>query len=661
MNISLRLIKRASVAFAHDMVMVGISFVAALYLRLGNSLFVWDWTAFWIAGGLLLLVAAPVLWFSGLYRGIWRYASLDDMINIARAGTLILLLFLPVMFLINRLDAIPRSTLLINWFVLLALLAGPRVLYRLFKDRHAGHVLERRRTTLGPTPVLLVGAGDDTETFIRDLSRRRNAGYTVVGIIDEKGNRTGRQIRNIRVMGDLSALPSVVERLQARGLKPQRMIVTKRRLAAPIMNELLDLAEAHGMTLARLPELTEFQRGGDSPIQLRPVDIEDLLGRPQAVLDRDAMRAMIAGRQVLVTGAGGTIGSELTRQIAALGPASLTLVDNAEFNLYEIDRQIGDLHPGLPRHALLADVRDRVRLDHVFKAHTPQIVFHAAALKHVPLVEANPTQGAATNVVGGRNVAELCIEHRVAAMVQISTDKAVNPVSVMGATKRLAEAYCQALDIAGAAAEGAKRAPRFVTVRFGNVLGSSGSVVPLFQKQLAAGGPLTVTHPDAVRYFMTVREAVELVLQASVLGTASDDAPAGRIMVLDMGEPIRILDLARRMAQLAGLRPDHDIEIKITGLRPGERLAEDLFHEMESLDPTENAAIRVARPRAADRALLARAIDDLERLVAADDDAGALALLKRTVPEFQHATAAPPLPAGTATTPASTDLGQTGA
>ena len=332
---------------------------------------------------------------------------------------------------------------------------------------------------------------------------------------------------------------------------------------------------------------------------------------------------------------------KLTRQIAALAPSQLTLVDASEFNLYEIDRQLGERVPDLPRRVVLANICDRARLDRVFADSAPALVFHAAALKHVPLVEANPTQAATTNVIGTRTVADLCQRHKVSAMVQISTDKAVNPVSVMGATKRLAEAYCQALDITGAAADGTHRT-RYVTVRFGNVLGSSGSVVPLFEKQLAAGGPLTVTHPEAVRYFMTVREAVELVLQASVVGTADQRAQPGSILVLDMGQPIRILDLARRMAQLAGLRPDHDIEIKITGLRPGERLAEDLFHQMEPLAPTLHDSIRMATPRAADHALLTRTIDELAVLVGNDDRDGVLRLVRRSVPEYQPATIAHP-------------------
>jgi O-antigen biosynthesis protein WbqV len=371
---------------------------------------------------------------------------------------------------------------------------------------------------------------------------------------------------------------------------------------------------------------------------VQPIDVEDLLGRPQAVLDRPAMQHLVGGRRVLVTGAGGTIGSELVRQLAAFGPARLTLVDNSEFNLYTIDQELGRDRPDLSREVRLADVRDRGHIGAVIAGAEPELVFHAAALKHVHLVEENAGEGVLTNVVGSRNVADLCREYGVEAMVQVSTDKAVNPTGVMGATKRAAEAYCQALDIAGA--DDGDRRTRYVTVRFGNVLGSTGSVVPLFQQQIARGGPLTVTHRDVSRYFMTTREAVELILQASVLGTR-DGAASGRIFVLDMGTPVKIVDLAEKMIRLAGKRPYKDIDITFTGLRPGEKLHEELFHYGEATTPTDNAAIRLAAPRIADHQVLARAIDELTRTAGAGDDARCRDILRRIVPEYMPADAPP--------------------
>ncbi len=402
-------------------------------------------------------------------------------------------------------------------------------------------------------------------------------------------------------------------------------------IAGATIRKLVDTADGLGMTVARMPRLVEFRDGAAEQLDIRPVAIEDLLGRPQTVLDRDAMRRLIAGRRILVTGAGGTIGSELVTQICGLDPAQITLLDSGEFNLYRIDLEVADAHPDLPRSAVLADVRDRVRLDRIMREARPELVFHAAALKHVPMVELNPFEGVLTNAVGTRNLADACRGAGVAAMVQISTDKAVNPTSVMGASKRIAESYCQALDIGER--DGSARATRFITVRFGNVLGSTGSVVPLFQRQLAAGGPLTVTHPEVMRYFMTVREAVELVLQASVLGSHGE--AAGKLFVLDMGEPVRIIDLARQMIRLAGKRPNIDIEIKVTGLRPGEKLFEEIFHGAEPLLPTACKGILLAAPRAGDAATLGAAIDELAAICARGDHAALQGQLRRLVPEYQ--------------------------
>ncbi|HEX9701456.1 MAG TPA: polysaccharide biosynthesis protein, partial [Rhodospirillales bacterium] len=360
--------------------------------------------------------------------------------------------------------------------------------------------------------------------------------------------------------------------------------------------------------------------------------VEDLLGRPQAVLDRAAMSRLIGGRRVLVTGAGGSIGAELVRQISDFRPAEIWLLDHAEHALYAADRETGETHPDLPRRAFIADIRDRERLAGVFRAFRPELVFHAAALKHVPLVEENVIEGATTNVLGTVNVADLAIKGGVAAMVMISTDKAVNPTSVMGATKRIAESYCQALDIGGEA-----RGTRFVTVRFGNVLGSAGSVVPLFQRQLAQGGPLTVTHPDMTRYFMTIREAVELVLQASALGAGGGDVGRdGRIMVLDMGEPIRIMDLAEQMIRLAGLKPGRDVKIEIIGPRPGEKLTEEVFHGAEAPAPTGSPGLLLAAPRPGNLAELTPAISELAEACRRDDPERVLALIGKLVPEYHR-------------------------
>jgi FlaA1/EpsC-like NDP-sugar epimerase len=635
--------RRAVFAFLHDVAMAGLSFAFALYLRLGDDFWAREKRLTILYGVSFTAIAAVIFLVTGLYRGIWRYASLPDLFNIARAATLTELVFLPVMFLFTRLDTLPRSFLLIDWLVLIALLGGPRLGYRLFKDRGLDHLVERGRAT--SVPVLLISTKEGADTFIRETVRDPNAVYRVIGMLSDTPSRVGRQIYGVPVLGTIDALETVVATLDRRGRRPQKLVITAQGLTGAEVRLLLDRADALAIPLARLPRLTEFQEtrvdASRTPLDLaEPIALEDLLGRPQAVLDREAMARLIGGRRVLVTGAGGTIGSELARQIAALAPARLILVDNSEYLLYTIDGALRERWPELAIQPLLADVRDRCRIDAVFAAEQPQIVFHAAALKHVPMVEANPIEGVLTNVIGSRNVAEAARSCGAALGVMISTDKAVDPASVMGATKRLAEALCQALDLdeARRAAPGARPGTRFVTVRFGNVLGSTGSVVPLFARQLAAGGPLTVTHPEVSRFFMTVREAVELVLEASATAPEAQGdggAARGKIFVLDMGEPVRIVDLARQMIRLAGLRPERDIRISYIGLRPGEKLHEALFHAAESPVPTRNPALRLASPRTADYAVLARSIDEIEEHARAGREARVLDLLHRMVPEYR--------------------------
>ena len=623
---------QAFVAFAHDVVMAAVSFVVALYLRLGGSGNFVEYAERLLPTSLPLFVASCAVVFAamGLYRGVWRYASLNDVTAIVKATAIALLIYLPLQFLLTRLEDLPRSQLVINWLVLVALLTGPRVAYRILRDRRLDYVLKRDRGR--SIPVLLYGAGDDAELFIRALARQPTTPYEAVGIVSRKGSRVGRRIHGLDVYGTDDQLAEVVARLDRRGRRPRRLIVTVPDIDGERLSALFERADALGMTVARVPRATDFREGPSEGLELRPIAIEDLLGRPQTVLDRPAMQALCAGKRVLVTGAGGTIGSELVRQVSDFGPARLALLDSSEFALYEIDQELARRHAALPRAALLADVRDARRFNTVLAAERAEIVFHAAALKHVPMVEAHPDEGVLTNAIGTRIVADACVKHGVGAMVVISTDKAVNPSSVMGASKRLAEQYCQALDLAEA--KKPRAGTHFVIVRFGNVLGSTGSVVPLFQKQLAEGGPLTVTHPEVDRYFMTVREAVELVLMASAAG-AGDRRFSGKVFVLDMGAPVKIVELARQMIRLAGKTPERDIKIAFTGLRPGEKLREELLHAQEDLVPTGTKAILLASPRTSDLKLLARAFDDLERHARAGATPDSLALLQHLVPEYR--------------------------
>lgn len=634
MKVKSHKLPRTLSALVHDVFMAALSFVLALGLRLGDQALTHLTERLISAWILFVLVCGIVFWVTGLYRGIWRYASMNDLAAIVKAVTIALLIYLPIAFLTTRVADIPRSSIIINWFVLIFLLGAPRMAYRVFKDRGMRHLLERSRHLR--VPVLVVGTGDAAEVFIREMARDRDGAYEVMGVVDDRGTRVGRNIHDVAVLGHLNELERIVEHAAERGSRRPRRLILAKSLEREAMQSLLSLAEELDLHIDRMPRLTDFRSRADGSaaggIEVRPIAIEDLLGRSQAKLDRAAMRQLISERRIMITGAGGSIGSELVRQIAAFGPSRLILFDNAEYLLYEIDMEISERYPEMTQRAILGDVRDASRLNQVMAEERPELVFHAAALKHVPMVEANPIEGVLTNVVGTRNTADACRRHGVDAMVLISTDKAINPPNVMGATKRLAESYCQALDIADRDTAGT----RFITVRFGNVLGSTGSVVPLFTRQLESGGPLTVTHPEMTRYFMTIREAVELVLQASVLGASAPGNEAGKIYVLDMGDPIKIDDLARQMIRLGGLRPEKDVKIVYTGLRPGEKLYEELFHEHEPLIETSHPSLHLASPRTTNLELLSRSLDDLAAAATARDRDIVSQHLQRLVPEYRR-------------------------
>ena len=597
---------------------------------------------FWMipaGAGALLLAGLPFR----LSLQYWRFAGLGDLPAVAASSALGAVLFAIIASLAGGASTNPAFPL-IHALTLLTLLSAPRVGYRQMLAQTASRTDGRDTTS-----VLLLGEGEDADLFLRALAQDRHTSLQVEGLLALSPRQVGRRIQGYTIRGTLADLGSVLERLRAEARLPGTLVIVTPELAGGRLAGAVEEAERLGLQVRRAPRPTaldpalapERARERNRPLELKPVAIEDLLNRPQVPLDRDGMARLIQGRRVVVTGAGGTIGSELARQVAAFGPSDLVLLDNGEYALWQIDLELAERHPGVPRQAVLADIRDEARIRTLFEVFRPELVFHAAALKHVPMVEANPLEGLMTNVAGTRHVADAARAAGALAMVLISTDKAVNPSSVMGASKRLAEMYCQGLDLQarGAGGRGPGRPMRCVTVRFGNVLGSTGSVVPLFQRQLARGGPLTVTHPDMRRYFMTVREAVSLVLQASVLGVGDTALPSGMdggIFVLDMGEPVKIVDLARQIIRLAGLHPDRDVEIRFTGLRPGEKLYEELFHGKEPPSPTGHPGLLMAMPRTADPAIVGRAIDEISAACRSGQARQALILLGRLVPEFEH-------------------------
>ena len=579
-------------------------------------------------GALTLLLAGIPFRLSLQY---WRFAALGDLLTVAGSAALGAILFTGATTIVG-LDQPNPAFPVIHALTLLLALGAPRVIYRWRRGRPAA-----KSPHLDAASILLVGSIEDADLFLRALAQDRRKAFRVEGLLASSDRQTGRRIQGHRILGSLNDAAAVLDQLRAEDRLPGTLVFVTPELSGARLALVVAQADRFGLQVRQAPRPTALaDPDRPRPVELRPVVIEDLLNRPQVPVDRDGMARLIQGRRVVVTGAGGTIGSELARQVAAFGPRTLILLDNGEYALWQIDLELAETNPQVHRRAVIADVRDEARIRAVFEECRPELVFHAAALKHVPMVEANPLEGLATNAAGTRHVADAARAVGAMAMVLISTDKAVNPTSVMGASKRLAEMYCQGLDIA---ARSSHQGMRCITVRFGNVLGSTGSVVPLFQRQLARGGPLTVTHPDMQRYFMTVREAVGLVLQASILGVNGVVLPSGEdggIFVLDMGDPVKIVDLARQIIRLAGLQPEHDIEIRFTGLRPGEKLFEELFHGKEPPVPTGYAGLLMASPRTADPAIVARAIEEISSACRGGQVKLALMLLGRLIPEFEH-------------------------
>ncbi len=634
MSLSSTQLKR-TLAAIHDIAMAALAFLLAMLMRYGFD-YIPPLDQLAAPTAIFAGTAAVVFHAFGLGRGIWRFASLTDLRAIVMATTVTVFAFLLAMFLINRLTFVPRSVPAIAWFVLIVLLAGPRLAYRVVRDGGLAGLatLLTGRTGDKRARLLIVGTALEADQVIRRFGLEGGERYHVVGIVDAKGKTKGRRVRGAPLLGSLSSLEEILDDLTRQNALPNAFVVAAPRESRESLQAIAAIAAPRGISITRIAE-TPHLLGGQA--SLEAITLDDLLGRAPVKLELTRIRELVEGRTVVVTGAGGSIGSEIARQVAGYGPKRLILLENSEFNLYRIDGEIAEAAPAVERAAVLADVRDRDSLFRLMAREKPDIVFHAAALKHVPLVEANVAEGVMTNVVGTRNLADAAVEAGVRAVVMISTDKAIRPTSVMGATKRVAEIHCQALDVDPGLT-------RFITVRFGNVLGSTGSVVPLFERQIRAGGPVTVTHPEMRRYFMTIREATELVLQAAAHGLAKS-ADRGRIFVLDMGEPVRIVDLARTMIALAGRRPDIDIPIRFTGLRPGEKLFEELFDRDEATEATEAEGVFVASPRLTDRAAITRAIAELEQAALAGDEAGARRLIKRIVPEMMLSEAPAAAPA----------------
>ncbi len=598
---------RLAIVF-HDLFMVwlawGVAHLGRYFMAPGQLPFSW----FSAESVIVLVLQGLVFWGTGLYRGLWRFASLPDLANIIKASVLGTLVIALALVLYNRIESVPRTVFFLYPLILTVLLGGPRILYRLWKDNGLGLQQGSRKR------VLILGAGRSADMLVREI--RRDNQFEVVGFLDDNPRLHGARMHGIRVLGDMSRLPELVRKLAI-----EQVLIAIPSATDQQMQRMVALCERAGIPFLTLPKLGELVAGAQPVTHLKEVAIEDLLGRECVQLDWDRIAEDLSGQCILVTGGGGSIGSELCRQLARISPGRLVILEHSEHNLYEVERRLRGEFPDLLLDVYLGDVCDHRTCEHVFRKHLPEVVFHAAAYKHVPLLENQVRDAVFNNVLGTRNVADAADRYGTGTFVLISTDKAVNPTNVMGATKRLAEKYCQLLD--------QRSGTRFITVRFGNVLNSAGSVVPLFQEQIRRGGPVTVTHPEVTRYFMTIPEAAQLIMQAAVQGEG------GEIFVLDMGEPVRIQYLAEQMIRLAGKRPGKDIEIVYTGLRPGEKLYEELFHESESCKPTRHNKILLARSRPVDPALFQEPYARLRRAVLEYDTDTVRAVLCQMVPEFQ--------------------------
>lgn len=618
---------RDLVVLALDVLVAVAALHAALWLRTGGvqpPATMYD--SIWGITPLVAVLAACAHIVFGMRHMSWRYTSVYDLKVIVKFTGVVVIGMIAMLATYDLGEWRPRSVPVIYAILTIGGLMATRLARRLVSEFMQGSIFPPKAgASTGEDGgfTLFAGKGSRVELMLRANERNQIPTGRPLGILLNDSLMPLMKIRGVPVLGTPDDLSRIVEEQAAAGKQITRLVFaeTPERLREAPFLQLVVKAESMGLTIFCLPDLEAYLK--DTPQAegevvegqaLRKIRLSDLLGRPQNEMDCEIVGQSIRGRKVLVTGAGGTIGRELVRQIASFGPAQLVMLENSEFGLYDVDAEMKADFPEIPRAAVLCCIRQRGQVMEAFKQYQPELVFHAAALKHVPIVEAHPSAGVQTNIIGTRNVADAAKKFGVKTMVQVSTDKAVNPVGMMGATKRLGEAYCQALDLEGNDAEDSAR---FLTVRFGNVLGSSGSLIPLFEKQLQAGGPLTVTHPEITRFFMTVQEAVSLVLQASA---RSAGVERGRIFVLDMGEPIKVLDIAKRMIRLSGKVPDKDVKIKFVGLRPGEKLYEELFNDHEQQMPSVLDGIFEAEPEALSTKVLNDTFDRLDVLAEHADD-----------------------------------------
>lgn len=577
-----------------DLALTVVSVLGSFALRLDVSELPYYFPAALVMSATALLVKIPVYFFFGLYRRLWVYASTNELRLITFAVTSASVLTSGVMLLLIGLDLVkpgmPRSALGIDWLISLILIGGSRFVLRILAEQSSAQMNAKTRH------ALILGAGDAGALVVRELQKTSQLNLIPVGFLDDDLSKQNHNIYGVSVIGTIDQLEKTLDSKQV-----DEVIIAIPSAPGRIIRLVNEVCRKRGITSRIIPGFYELLGGKVSVNRLREVDITDLLRREPAKIDDGLIGATLGGKRILITGAGGSIGSELCRQVARWNPTELVLLGHGENSIFEALQELKNDFPALNLQAVIADVRDLNRIEKIFNKHKPQVIFHAAAHKHVPLMEANVEEAVTNNVLGTKNIVEAAVRHRVERLVLISTDKAVRPASVMGATKRLAE-----LTVLDAAQR--ENLP-YSVVRFGNVLGSRGSVVRTFKNQIARGGPITITHPDMHRYFMIIPEAVQLVLQAASMGTG------GEVFMLNMGEQVRILDLAEDLIRLSGLEPYRDIDIQISGIRPGEKLREDLLEDGVDFERTQHSEIfRMSKEEHVDGAALAQTLDQLADL-----------------------------------------------
>ena len=562
--------KKVILTLVHDFIILCFSFFIALWLRLEEQSFVllqflWPYII------IFSLITIALLNRFGLYHGIWKYASVQEINSILKSLIASSLFILAGLFFSIRLENIPRSFPILLFIVSFLGVASPRFIYRIFKDKISG---DRNTSHAKQIPVLIVGDGDTSELFIRAANREKTSPFKVIGIIGMKKKSVGRRIHNVSILTSIENIYNLKNILIKKKLLPQRIIIAEHSIDTNNLESLFVFSKKNGFAIGELPKITDLKDSNISNFNTKPIVFEDVLGRTQRTHDTTRLRELY-DKVIIVTGAGGSIGSELCNQISLFKPKKLIIFEQNEFSLYKISEKL----KGNNIVSILGDIKDNYKFESLIKNEKPDIIFHAAALKHITFVESDPLEALKNNFLSTVNISKMCIKFKVPKMIFISTDKAVNPSNIMGATKRLCEKYIQMIS--------KNSKTNFKILRFGNVLGSTGSVIPLFEKQINNGGPITITHPNITRYFMTIREAVELVL----ISALDKNTENGNINILEMGKPIKIKDLAERMIKLSGKKLNEDIKISYTKLREGEKLHEDLFYQNEDIKKTENEGI----------------------------------------------------------------------